>query len=97
VAPCNPAVAVRNDETELTYPRRDGTDELAVWSYARTCWLANLTGQPALTLPLPGTRLPVGLQLIGRPFDEAHLLEIAEHIEQVLAHPPTPEPGDNSQ
>jgi aspartyl-tRNA(Asn)/glutamyl-tRNA(Gln) amidotransferase subunit A len=33
----------------------------------------NLTGQPALSLPCGFTRsgLPIGLQLVGRPFDEA--------------------------
>ncbi len=36
----------------------------------------NLTGQPALSVPCGFTRsdLPVGLQLVGRPFDEATLL-----------------------
>jgi aspartyl-tRNA(Asn)/glutamyl-tRNA(Gln) amidotransferase subunit A len=81
-APCNPARAVRHDDIERAYTRADGSTELAVWSYARPCWLANLTGQPALSLPLPSSTLPVGLQLIGRPFDEAHLLNIAEHIER---------------
>ena len=35
----------------------------------------NLTGQPALSLPCGFTRsgLPIGLQLVGRPFDEATL------------------------
>jgi len=35
----------------------------------------NLTGQPALSLPCGFTRsgLPIGLQLVGRPFDEAAL------------------------
>ena len=35
----------------------------------------NLTGQPALALPCGFTRsgLPIGLQLVGRPFDEATL------------------------
>jgi aspartyl-tRNA(Asn)/glutamyl-tRNA(Gln) amidotransferase subunit A len=35
----------------------------------------NLTGQPALSVPCGFTRagLPVGLQLVGRPFDEATL------------------------
>ncbi len=36
----------------------------------------NLTGQPALSLPCGFTKagLPVGLQLVGRPFEEATLL-----------------------
>jgi aspartyl-tRNA(Asn)/glutamyl-tRNA(Gln) amidotransferase subunit A len=40
---------------------------------------ANLTGHPAISVPCGFTRdgLPIGLQLIGRAFDEATLLRIA--------------------
>lgn len=45
--------------------------------------LANLTGQPAISLPLhhDPTHGPVGLQLIGRPWDEAGLLRLATQLE----------------
>ncbi len=45
---------------------------------------ANLTGQPAVTIPcgFSSHRLPVGLQLIGRPFGESELLRIAYAYEQ---------------
>jgi aspartyl-tRNA(Asn)/glutamyl-tRNA(Gln) amidotransferase subunit A len=44
----------------------------------------NLAGLPAVSLPCGFTSsgLPVGLQLIGRPFDEAGLLAIAHNYEQ---------------
>lgn len=47
----------------------------------------NLAGLPALSVPCGFTRagLPIGLQLIGKPFDESNLLAIAHHYEQ--AHP----------
>jgi aspartyl-tRNA(Asn)/glutamyl-tRNA(Gln) amidotransferase subunit A len=40
---------------------------------------ANLTGHPAISVPCGFTRegLPIGLQLIGRAFDESKLLRIA--------------------
>jgi aspartyl-tRNA(Asn)/glutamyl-tRNA(Gln) amidotransferase subunit A len=43
----------------------------------------NLTGLPAISLPCGFTRqgLPVGLQLIGRAFDEAALLSVARRYE----------------
>ena len=45
---------------------------------------ANLTGLPALSVPagFTSTRLPLGLQLMGRPFDEVTLLRIAEVYER---------------
>jgi len=41
---------------------------------------ANLAGLPGLSLPLPlhPSGLPIGLQLLGRPFDEATLLRIGD-------------------
>jgi aspartyl-tRNA(Asn)/glutamyl-tRNA(Gln) amidotransferase subunit A len=43
----------------------------------------DITGQPALMLPCGFTAggLPVGLQLVGRPFDEATLLQIGHAYE----------------
>ena len=44
----------------------------------------NVTGSPAVTVPCGFSRdgLPVGLQLVGRPFDEARLLNLAYAYEQ---------------
>lgn len=46
--------------------------------------LVNVTGQPALSLPLRWSEngLPIGVQLIGRPFAEATLLRVAAQLEQ---------------
>jgi len=45
---------------------------------------ANLAGLPAVSMPCGFTpdRLPIGLQLTGRPFDEATLLGIADAYER---------------
>ncbi|NJR66631.1 MAG: amidase, partial [Leptolyngbyaceae cyanobacterium CRU_2_3] len=49
------------------------------------CPLANTTGQPAIALPT-GTftpeGLPLGIQIMGRPADEATLIALAAQIEQ---------------
>ncbi len=44
----------------------------------------NIAGLPALSLPcgLSGSGLPIGLQLIGKPFDEGTLLRAAHAYEQ---------------
>ncbi|MCH8830123.1 MAG: hypothetical protein IID45_11160 [Planctomycetes bacterium] len=45
----------------------------------------NLTGQPAASVPCGWTEsnLPVGLQIVGRRFDDALVLRAARAIEQV--------------
>jgi aspartyl-tRNA(Asn)/glutamyl-tRNA(Gln) amidotransferase subunit A len=44
----------------------------------------NLTGQPAISLPcgFDSQGLPVGLQIVGRPFDEETVLRVAHAYEQ---------------
>jgi aspartyl-tRNA(Asn)/glutamyl-tRNA(Gln) amidotransferase subunit A len=53
---------------------------------------ANLSGVPALSLPcgLSSSGLPIGIQLIGRHFDEAILLMTAHNLEQALGADFTP-------
>ena len=44
----------------------------------------NLTGQPAVSIPCGFTSagLPIGLQIVGLPYKDAHVLRIAEVYEQ---------------
>lgn len=50
---------------------------------------ANLAGLPAISIPcgLTEARLPVGLQLTARPFDEATLLRAADVMERRMVMP----------
>ncbi len=71
--------------TELHQPRRDmEIGETPMISYIHHTFSANLAGQPALSAPCGFTRdgLPIGYQLMGRPFDEATLFRIAWAYEQ---------------
>jgi amidase len=45
--------------------------------------LVNVTGQPAVSLPLhwSAAGLPIGVQFVGRPFDEATLVRLAAQLE----------------
>ena len=58
---------------------------------------ANLAGLPAISVPcgLTGDRLPAGLQLTGRPFDEALLLRAAHAVQQQIAMPGPMRPRDS--
>ena len=56
-----------------------------------SAWLVpwNTIGQPAISVPtgLDGDRLPTGVQLAGRPGDEATLLRVAAELEAVRTPP----------
>ncbi len=49
--------------------------------------LAARSGRPALSLPVgqAANHVPIGLELMGRPFEDAALLGLAEALEHVLA------------
>jgi aspartyl-tRNA(Asn)/glutamyl-tRNA(Gln) amidotransferase subunit A len=46
----------------------------------------NMTGHPAISLPLPAPGLPAGLQLVGRRGETAALLALAARCERIIAH-----------
>jgi aspartyl-tRNA(Asn)/glutamyl-tRNA(Gln) amidotransferase subunit A len=50
--------------------------------------LANLAGLPAISLPAGiHEGLPIGLQLVGRPFEEGALLNAAANVETIISFP----------
>lgn len=51
----------------------------------RLTQLFNMTGHPAISLPVPTNGLPVGLQLVGRREKTVELLTVAAVCERVLA------------
>jgi Asp-tRNA(Asn)/Glu-tRNA(Gln) amidotransferase A subunit family amidase len=52
----------------------------------------NLLGLPALVIPfgMSGNGLPIGIQLVGRPYEEELLLEIAIKMEEARGPFPAP-------
>jgi aspartyl-tRNA(Asn)/glutamyl-tRNA(Gln) amidotransferase subunit A len=80
--PTTPIPAPRPDEREVTV---DGVTEDARWWLIRCTRPINVTGHPALSVPcgLTAAGLPIGLQVVGRAFDEATLLRIGHAFETV--------------
>ena len=77
---------------DLFVERPDYPGESPILSMIHHTFSANLTGQPALSAPcgLASNGLPIGFQLLGRPFDEATLFQLAYAYEreQAGAAPP---------
>ncbi|MHA1547432.1 MAG: amidase, partial [Alphaproteobacteria bacterium] len=55
----------------------------AKWTDAAYLYLFNISGQPAISLPMHWSAdgLPIGVQLVGRPGDEATLIRVAAQLE----------------
>jgi aspartyl-tRNA(Asn)/glutamyl-tRNA(Gln) amidotransferase subunit A len=54
-----------------------GTQEDVRLASTRFVRSINVLGFPAISIPLPFNGLPIGLQIIARPFAEQELLSIA--------------------
>ncbi len=60
----------------------DGRSHLSVWRDDAFCLFASLSGLPALTLPFgKHDGMPVGIQLIGRAFDEDTVFKVGKMLE----------------
>jgi aspartyl-tRNA(Asn)/glutamyl-tRNA(Gln) amidotransferase subunit A len=83
LTPTLPVTTVPIDQ--LAVPLESG--ETPLTSLLRCTPMANITGQPALSAPcgLAGNGLPIGYQLVGRPFAEATLFRLARAYERNYA------------
>jgi aspartyl-tRNA(Asn)/glutamyl-tRNA(Gln) amidotransferase subunit A len=85
IAPTLTTPALPVDDPQVTWP--DGSTESATDSYVRFSAPANVTGLPALSVPcgFTGTGLPVGMQIIGKPFAEPLLLGVGQAYESATS------------
>ncbi|MDB5107516.1 MAG: Asp-tRNA(Asn)/Glu-tRNA(Gln) amidotransferase GatCAB subunit [Candidatus Binatus sp.] len=92
VAPGSAIVAPKIGSTDILggEAREDRLD--VVSDILRFTQPFDVTGQPALAIPtgLSSDGLPVGMQIIGRPFDEAMVLQVASAYEKARAPIPAP-------
>ncbi|MFD9904264.1 amidase [Streptomyces sp. NPDC059063] len=84
-APAVPLTAVPAGKQSVTWG--DGSVEAVSDSYVRLSAPANITGAPALTVPVGQDRagLPIGMQLIGRPLGERAVLRAGRAYELTRA------------
>jgi aspartyl-tRNA(Asn)/glutamyl-tRNA(Gln) amidotransferase subunit A len=83
IAPATPVAATRIGESMVTIL---GEEEMVRSAMVRLSRPANVSGNPAISIPCGWTKsgLPIGLQLIGKRWDEATLLQIAAVASEVL-------------
>lgn len=81
VTPTTPVPATRIGQETVSY---GGAEEPVIFAMIRCTAPFNATHLPALSLPcgFTGAGLPVGLQIAGRPFDEATVLRAGHAYEQ---------------
>jgi aspartyl-tRNA(Asn)/glutamyl-tRNA(Gln) amidotransferase subunit A len=82
LAPSVAALALDAEDPVATW--EDGRVEAGTSVYSRLSGPANLTGMPSLSVPSGFSRsgLPMGVQLIGRPFEEAVILRAGRALER---------------
>jgi len=82
VTPASPVTAWQRGQASVVTGGLEESPLAASW---RLTYPFNLTGLPALSLPcgFDSRGLPVGLQIAGKPFDEATVLRVAQAYENI--------------
>lgn len=82
LAPTLVGPATLRSDPFITWP--DGTAEAATAAYVRYSAPANVTGLPSLSVPAAFTSggLPLGVQILGKPFAEPEILQVGYALEQ---------------
>ncbi len=76
---------------ELPFKHGEKVDGISMYQADKFTIPASLAGLPCLSMPIgfsenPQGRLPIGLQLIGRYFDEQSILSVADKYQQQTEH-----------
>jgi amidase len=82
---CPPSMVTAFPHCEPGSPLRVDDQEVIYWAVSGHGTLFNYTGHPAVVLPykLDLDGLPLGIQLVGKRWDEARLLAIAQALSEV--------------
>ncbi len=82
---CPPSMVTAFPHCEPGSPLRVDDQEVIYWAVSGHGTLFNYTGHPAVVLPYKLDRdgLPIGVQIVGKRWDESHLLAMAKAISDV--------------
>lgn len=81
ITPTTPMTATAFGQETAALP---GGDKPLVRAYLDLTLPFNLSGHPAISVPcgISADNLPIGLQIVGRPFEEGTILHLAGHWQQ---------------
>ena len=79
---CPPAMTTAFTHRDTGAPLLVDGRELEYWAVSAQTMLFNYTGHPAVVVPFKrdGDGVPLGIQLVGKRWNEARLLAIANHM-----------------
>jgi amidase len=82
---CPPSMVTAFSHCETGTPLRVDGQEVVYWMVSAHGTVFNYTGHPAVVLPykLDGDGLPIGVQLVGKRWDESRLLAMARALSEV--------------
>jgi amidase len=82
---CPPSMVTAFPHCETGTPLRVDGQETDYWMVSAHCTLFNYTGHPAIVLPykLDHDGLPIGIQIVGKRWNEARLLATAKALSAV--------------
>jgi amidase len=82
---CPPSMVTAFPHCERGSPLQVDERKVEYWMVSAHCTVFNYTGHPAVVLPykLDSDGLPIGVQMVGKRWDESRLLAIAKAISEV--------------
>ncbi len=82
---CPPSMVTAFPHCETGTPLHVDGQEVAYWMVSAQGTLFNYTGHPAVVLPykLDHDGLPIGIQMVGKRWDESRLLAMAKAVSEM--------------
>jgi amidase len=84
-----PVTQVAPFDINVSYPTTVAGTPMATYiDWMRSCWYITFMSNPAMSVPagFTASKLPVGIQIVGRHHDEWSLLQLAYAFEQATHH-----------
>ena len=80
-----PTTAITAFELGIPFPTKINNVNVSPTAWQPFTFPFNMTGQPAATIPCGWSTegLPIGLQIVGKPFDEKTVLQVSKAFEEI--------------